>query len=319
MARGPNHRPFIPTPTVAELAGWLDVVARHRLRRSSFGKYEDRVRRITATLGPLPVRAVTRERVATWQSDLLKSGLAPKTVADVRVTLRQVLEQAVINGLIASYPVDRVAAPKVVRSAKRALDSEEARRLVRAALTDRLGGAVALLFVHGWRVAEALGLAWEDLDLDAGTASVRRAAAYVDGVGVMLGATKTAGATGLHHLSPGVIAALRRRRNEQAADRLSSESWQSHRYDGRAESLDAAKSTSPPAGPGAPSSCSSSTDCVADRARPNPDPTRPTHRPTRPTHRRGHPSPTARWIQAQTRPFGVSPSVGSCGTHQGSR
>ena len=82
----------------------------------------------------------------------------------MRVTLRQVLEQAVVNELIASNPVDRVAALKVVRSTKRALDSHEARRLVHAASTDRLGAAVALLFVHGWRVSEVLGLGWEDID-----------------------------------------------------------------------------------------------------------------------------------------------------------
>jgi hypothetical protein len=75
------------------------VVARHRVRKSSCGKYEDQVRRITDTLAATPVRGVTRERIATWQSDLLKSSLAPTTVADVRGTLRQVLEQAVINEL----------------------------------------------------------------------------------------------------------------------------------------------------------------------------------------------------------------------------
>ena len=227
-----------PETTVAELAGWwLDVVARHRVRKSSFGKYEGRVKRIADTFGATAVRNVTRERVATWQSDLMKSGLAATTVSDVRGTLRQVLEQAVINELIASNPVDRVAAPKVVRSPKRALSSGDARRLVEAASTDRLGAAVALLFVHGWRVSEVLGLAWEDLDLDAGTATVRRAAVYVDGVGVTLGPTKTASSTGLHHLSPGVVAALRLRRKAQAAERVRSEAWQSHRYEGRPVSL----------------------------------------------------------------------------------
>lgn len=234
----PQSSTLHPDTTVAELASWwLDVVARHRVRPSSFGKYEDRVNRITATLGPLPVRGVTRERAATWQSDLLKSGLAPTTVADVRVTLRQVLEQAVINELITSNPVDRVAAPKVVRSSKRALVSAEARRLVEAASTDRLGAAVALLFVHGWRVSEVLGLAWEDLDLDAGVATVRRAAVYVDRIGVTLGPTKTAGATGFHHLSPGVIAALRCRREAQDAERARSAGWPAHRYESRRISL----------------------------------------------------------------------------------
>ena len=222
--------------TVAELAAWwLDVVARHRVRPSTFGTYRDRVQRITDTLGVMPVRSVKPERVARWQSDLLKSGLASGTVADVRVTLHQVLEQAVIHELIASNPVDRVAAPKVTHKSARALTSEEARRLVEAASADRLGAAVALLFVQGWRVSEVLGLAWEDLDLDAGVALVRRAAVYVDGEGMVLGQTKNAGAAGTHHLSAGVVDQLRTRRKAQAMERLAiGERWRSHQYEGRA-------------------------------------------------------------------------------------
>lgn len=222
--------------TVAELAAWwLDVVARHRVRPSTFGTYRDRVQRITDTLGVMPVRSVKPERVARWQSDLLKSGLASGTVADVRVTLHQVLEQAVIHELIASNPVDRVAAPKVTHKSARALTSEEARRLVETASADRLGAAVALLFVQGWRVSEVLGLAWEDLDLDGSVALVRRAAVYVDGEGMVLGQTKNAGAAGTHHLSAGVVAQLRTRRKAQAMERLAvGEHWRSHQYEGRA-------------------------------------------------------------------------------------
>ena len=73
----------------------------------------------------------------------------------------------------------------------------------------RLGAAVALLFLQGWRVSEVLGLAWEDLDLDAGTAQVRRASVYVDGRGQQLGPPKTEGARGEHWLMPTVVALLR--------------------------------------------------------------------------------------------------------------
>ncbi len=100
------------------------VVARHRVRASTLGTYSQRVERITNTIGQLPARSLKPGRIARLQSDLLKSGLASGSVADVRVTLHQVLEQAVIHELIASNPVDRVAAPKVVRGARRALVSE---------------------------------------------------------------------------------------------------------------------------------------------------------------------------------------------------
>lgn len=62
--------------------------------------------------------------------------------------------------------------------------------MISAAAEIRLGAAVTLLFCHGWRVSEVLGLAWEDLDLEAGTARIRRAAAYTPSAGVTLGTTK---------------------------------------------------------------------------------------------------------------------------------
>ena len=62
--------------TVAELAEWwLDVVARHRVRASTLGTYSQRVERTSNTIGQLPARSLKPERIARWQSDLLKSGI----------------------------------------------------------------------------------------------------------------------------------------------------------------------------------------------------------------------------------------------------
>ena len=79
----------------------------------------------------------------------------------------------------------------------------ETRAILAAVVDHRLGAAVALLFLQGWRVSEVLGLAWEGLDLNAGTAHVRRASVYVDGRGQQLGPPKTDGARGEHWLMPG--------------------------------------------------------------------------------------------------------------------
>ena len=70
--------------------------------------------------------------------------------------------------------------------------------------------------------------------LDQGTATVRRASVYADGVGMMLGRPKTEGAKGRHHLSPVVVELLRRRRQAQLEERLSAgAAWQQHEYEGR--------------------------------------------------------------------------------------
>ena len=208
------------------------------MRASTLGTYSQRVERITNTIGQLPVRSLKPERIARWQSDLLKSGLASGTVADVRVTLHQVLEQAVIHELITSNPVGRVAPPKVVRGPRRALVSADACLLVESASDDRLGAVAALLFVQGRRVSEALGLGWEDVDLDAGIAVVRRTAIYVHKVGMVLGPTKHAGASGMHYVSAGVVELLRAPRKAQAAERLACrEPWPTNTYEGQTVSL----------------------------------------------------------------------------------
>jgi len=237
LAEGPHSPATIllsGSSTVAELAAWwLQTVAAVRVRPSSLGKYVDRVERITAWLGDVRVGHLRAEQVATWQSELLRS-LSAKTVADTRATFRSVIAEAVNLGLITANPVDRVRPPKARRNTRRALTASEARALVAAAAEDRLGAAVALLFVQGWRVSEVLGLAWSDLDLEAGVATVSRASVYADGVGMMLGPPKTEGVKGRHLLTPVAVELLRRRRRTQDEERLRAGSgWHRIVYEGR--------------------------------------------------------------------------------------
>jgi hypothetical protein len=77
-----------------------------------------------------------------------------------------------------------------------------------------------------------LGLAWEDLDLDAGIAHVRRASVYVDGRGQQLGPPKTEGARGEHWLMPTVVTMLKQRRADQAQGRAAAPVWATIAYGG---------------------------------------------------------------------------------------
>jgi integrase len=232
--RTPAGTVLSSSTTVAELAlWWLRNVAVMRVRPSSLGTYEDRVERVVAWLGDVRIGQLRAEQVATWQTELLKT-LSPSTVADTRTTFRTIVDEAVTLELITTNPVTRVRPPTVRASQRRALTAAEARALVAAAADDRLGAAVALLFVQGWRASEVLGLAWGDADLDARVAVVSRASVYADGVGMMLGPPKTEGAKGHHHLTPIVVELLRRRRQAQREERLrAGPAWQQHQYEGR--------------------------------------------------------------------------------------
>jgi len=231
---GPLLTKLSSESTIAELARWwLETIAHHRVRASSLGKYEDRVERVVPSLGDVRVGRLQPEHVAVWQSEQLGT-LSPSTVADTRATFRLIVEEAVSLGLIASNPVERVKPPTIRAKARRALTAAEARSLITACVDDRLGAAVSLLFVQGWRVSEALGLAWSDVDLDAAVATVSRACVYADGQGMMLGPPKTPGAEGRHLLAPIVVDLLRRRRRAQSVERLAAgDSWRGNLYEGR--------------------------------------------------------------------------------------
>jgi integrase len=96
---------------------------------------------------------------------------------------------------------------------------------------------VALLFLQGWRVSEVLGLAWEDVDLEVGTAVVRRSSVYVDGRGQQLGPPKTEGARGEHCLMPTVVALSAKRWETQEKDRAAAPVWTEISYEGEPVSL----------------------------------------------------------------------------------
>jgi integrase len=206
------------------------------VRSSTWAKSEDRVRRIKATLGELPVTELDYRVVTEWQASLVRT-LAPRTVRHHRQTLAQIVDEAVKLGALVGNPVRAVTPVRIAESTGVALEPDQTKALITAVEEHRLAAAIALLFLQGWRVSEVLGLAWEDLDLGAGTARVRRASVYVDGRGQQLGPTKTEGARGEHWLMPTVVTLLGKRKEIQAAERSAAPHWQTHTYEGEEISL----------------------------------------------------------------------------------
>jgi integrase len=189
------------------------------------------VRGIKATLGELPVTQLDHRVVTEWQAALGRT-LAPRTVRHHRQTLAQIIDEAVKMGALVGNPVRAVKPVRVTDPAGVALEPDETRALLDAVGEHRLAAAVALLFLQGWRVSEVLGLSWEDVDLEAGIAHVRRASVHVDGRGQRLGPTKTDGARGEHWLMPTVVTLLTKRCQMQAMERAAAPNWQPHTYEG---------------------------------------------------------------------------------------
>ena len=86
------------------------------MRPSTWAKSQDRVRRIKATLGELPVIDLDYRVVAEWQA-VLGRELAPRTVRHHRQTLAQVVDEAVKLGALVGNPVRAAKPLRVTESA----------------------------------------------------------------------------------------------------------------------------------------------------------------------------------------------------------
>lgn len=109
--------------------------------------------------------------------------------------------------------------PKLPAREGRSLTPEEARRLLDAVRGDRLEACWVLLLALGLGRGEALGLSWEDLDLDRGVLRVRRELKK-QGSSAVLGEVKTAGSRRTVNVPEQVVGLLRAHRARQAEERL---------------------------------------------------------------------------------------------------
>ncbi|MGE0454458.1 MAG: tyrosine-type recombinase/integrase [Vicinamibacteria bacterium] len=115
--------------------------------------------------------------------DLLASGLAKHTVANVRGVLSSLLEDAVEAGVIERNPAAlrwkrlRLATTRAERARKvKAFDADQVRRLLEAAdqVLPRWSTLFRLTFACGLRIGEALALQWDDLDVERRELAIRR-------------------------------------------------------------------------------------------------------------------------------------------------
>jgi integrase len=190
------------------LARWLADSVRDTVRPTTFERYEQIVRlHIRPVLGKVKLKNLTSAHVRGLYREKLDSGLSPRTVQYVHVTLHKALKQAIADGLIPRNATEAVKPPQVRREEMRPLTAEQARILFDAAKGDRLEALYVLAVTTGLRQGELLGLKWDDIDLEVGTLQVRRTLTTAKGAPV-LSAPKTKGSRRTVRLSQMALEAL---------------------------------------------------------------------------------------------------------------
>lgn len=223
-------------PTVSKVAQWwLENLAPAKARPTTLLGYTNDVKRLTKLIGDLPVSELDYPTAETTIRQL-RDSYGYGTTRNARARLRQIAETAIELGYLQHNPVTKVTTPaktETERAPKRVLSPEEVAKLFSVLDGDGpLDAALAILFTNGLRASEVLGLAWSDIDLDAGTAQVLRGCTYTPATGCRLDKPKTERTVGTITLSPLTVELLRARKTQQAENRLAAIHWEETSYEG---------------------------------------------------------------------------------------
>ena len=196
-----------------------------------------------APLGQIPLGRLKPSHIDAWINQLRRQGstagtssksgvqaLADATIQRVFRVLRQALDGAVRDGLLARNPALSVALPLAERPEARVLELQQIVAILHAAkeMDERRqthGGyrthhhaIFALIAATGLRKGEALALQWADVDFQRGTLSVRGSLSRVQGRWLIT-APKTRSSRRVLVPSAGVLDLLAQHRRAQADER----------------------------------------------------------------------------------------------------
>ena len=164
---------------------WLPA-AKSTIRESTFNSYVQHVDcHVVPFIGTVKLQKVTGATLNGLYAKLAetgrrngKSGLSPATVHHVHACLHRAFRDAVKWGQLARNPADAADPPRQRGTERREMKTWTAEQLgafLRATKDERLHALWHVLAMTGMRRGEALGLKWDDIDLEAGRLSVRRA------------------------------------------------------------------------------------------------------------------------------------------------
>jgi integrase len=200
---------------------WLTAIAVRRLRPKTYDNYSSIVRRhLVRLLGHHRLDRLQPEHVEAAWVQLSAEGLAPASVLLNHRILSRALTVAMQRGRVTRNVATLVDPPSVRRPEIVPLTEADARRVLQAAREIDNGARWSVALALGLRQGEALGVRWEDVDLDQGTLTVRHALQRRKGEGLVLVEPKSAAGRRTMALPPPLVDALRAHRGWQLQQRL---------------------------------------------------------------------------------------------------
>ena len=207
------------------LAEWLTEWVKPSRRPRTYQSYEQMIRchvlpsplagKLLTQLTPQQLQAFFNEKRRAED----KPGLSPRSVEYLHAIVRKALNHALSLGLVGRNVALLVELPRAVYDEVTPLTPAQAQAFLDVASGHRLYAVYAVAVAMGLRQGEALGLRWEDVDLEAGELVVRKQLQRIEGK-LRLVEVKTARSRRQVSLPSVAVAALREHRTRQKVERV---------------------------------------------------------------------------------------------------
>lgn len=211
----------------AVITEWL-ATRKPRWRSTTHASYSRILKRHTGPLWRVPVARLTPATIERHLAALREAKAGGRAIQYWRQLVKAVLRHAVRRGIVAVSPADGVDSHPHRASVPPPWEPGEAAAFLEAAQGARLYPFFHLALATGMRGGELLGLQWADVDLTAGTLTVRHTYTRTPD-GPMLAEPKTPRSHRTVTLDPETVAVLEQRQRQWRAERAlaaSAELWQ---------------------------------------------------------------------------------------------
>ena len=177
-ARDSGQQPWLLDNVTVEdwLEHWLEEILPLSVRWKTRSGYASHLRvHVIPFIGSMRLTELRPETLERLYRQLIASGRSTHVVHGVHRVLRSSLNEALRRQRLLSNPAALARPPRVERTEIEPLTADECRAVLGASRGRLNAARWSVALALGLRQGEALGLMWDDVDLDAGVLRVRRA------------------------------------------------------------------------------------------------------------------------------------------------
>ena len=204
------------------LRDWLDqwmqeIIAPNRRQRTK-ERYQGLIaRHIKPAIGHVQLAKLAPSHVQALESQLSAQGMAAEGVGLVHRVLSGAMKHALRMELVYRNPVSAVVPPRIIRQEPAPPDIPAVRAALQLARTEEhyLYACIHLIAYTGMRRGEAMGLLWNDVDLERGRIFIERSLSRTLERGLYVDPPKTHSGRRVIDLDAGTIEVLSKHQEEQ--------------------------------------------------------------------------------------------------------